>query len=94
MTLEVSSGKDGGVSGRPISSLFGGGGRGQSLSVFGESGAPQLSSGAGGPRKVSPGEPGPRRVTAGRGKRPPPDPWERGGAARRGGTSSAARPVL
>ncbi|XP_056362978.1 collagen alpha-1(I) chain-like [Oenanthe melanoleuca] len=79
VTLEVSSGKDGGVSGRPIPSLLGGGGRGKSQSVFGEPGSPQLSSGAGGPRKVSPGEPGPRRVTAGRGKRPPPEPGARGG---------------
>lgn len=40
VTLEVSSGKDGGVSGRPIPSLFGEGGGGKSQSVFGGAWSP------------------------------------------------------
>lgn len=71
MTLEVSSGKDGRVSQRPIPSLFGEGGRDKSQSVFGE--ARPLPSCPPGPRephkvhtpgRVSSGEPGPRQVTA------------------------------
>lgn len=111
MTLEVSSGKDGGVSQRPIPSPFGEGGRGKSQSVFGEARrSPQLSSGAeeapqsphgwaglfrgartppsyrrepeegGDPGQTGP--PPPRRTL-----QDPFDREEKGGKARRGGTS-------
>lgn len=93
VTLEVSSGKDGGVSGRPIPSLSGEEDAVNRRVSSGSLVPPSCPRGPEDPAKSLQGSPDRAESPRGGGSDPRQTPG-RGGAARRGGTSSAARPVL
>lgn len=79
VTLEVSSGKDGGVSGRPIPSLFGEEDAVNRRVSSGSLVPPSCPRGPEDPAKSLQGSPDRAESPRGGGKRPPPDPWARGG---------------